>query len=445
VPIRDVVLFAVLLGALPVCLVRPYIGVLLWAWLGYMNPHRLTWGSAHDFPFALAVAIATLAGFAFTVVREQRFPKISWERETILLLLLWGMFILTTFFALRPDFAWPALFKISKILLMTFLTILLITDERKLRYLFLIIALSLGFYGLKGGIFSIARGGLSRVYGPEGSFIADNNAMGLALNMTLPFLFYLAKTERNWYLKRFLQVTFFSTIISVLFTYSRGALLGLVVVLGLLFLALKLRTKIAVAMITIPLILVVMSQIPDIWFDRMDTIATYQEDSSALGRIEAWKASWRLALDRPLVGGGFNALYDPQIYLHYNPDITLMREGHPDTQGAHSSYFEVLGENGFITFGIFVMLLASSIVSLRKVRRVSRENGQQRFCYYSNMLEVSLFGYAVSGAFLEFASFDLLYHVIACVILLKVLLHTEILRHAPMVPNSGRRIPQTRT
>ena len=86
---RDIAVFIVLLGVLPACFLRPWIGVLVFSWIGYMNPHRMAYGSAFDFPFAQVVALVTLAGFAVLVFR-QGMPKMHWRRETVLILLLWG-------------------------------------------------------------------------------------------------------------------------------------------------------------------------------------------------------------------------------------------------------------------------------------------------------------------------------------------------------------------
>ena len=160
--LRDLIIFLFIFSLLPFCIARPYIGLLTWSWVGYMNPHRLTWGAAYDFPFAQLIAIATVIGVILMILREKKLPKIPWERETILLVLLWGMFLITTFFALLPDEAWPEFIEISKILFATFLTLMLIDDEKKMKYLFIVIAFSLGFYGLKAGIFSILTGGQHR-------------------------------------------------------------------------------------------------------------------------------------------------------------------------------------------------------------------------------------------------------------------------------------------
>jgi len=43
---RDLFVTAVIFGLLPFIFKRPWVGILVWAWLSYMNPHRLAWGFA---------------------------------------------------------------------------------------------------------------------------------------------------------------------------------------------------------------------------------------------------------------------------------------------------------------------------------------------------------------------------------------------------------------
>lgn len=411
--IRDFFIFVIVMSMLPLCVWRPYIGVLAWSWLGYMNPHRLTWGSAHYFGFAQWVAAATLLGFVIHVV-TRGFPKVPRTRETVMLFLLWVMYTVTTIAALRPDLAWPEWHTINKILLMTVLTMLMVDSVPKLRILLLVIALSLGFYGFKGGLW-IAMGNTGRIWGPQGSFIADNNGLGLALNMTLPMLFFLARGEPNRKLRIFLQVTFFFSVLSVLFTYSRGAFLGLSVVTAYLFFSVTMRTKIVMICVMLVAIPVIFAMLPDTWFSRMGTLQTFEEDRSAMSRIEAWTTAYRLALDRPLIGGGFQIIDDRLTHARYNPSARDY------DSGVHSVYFELLAENGFVTFGLFLGLMISSIFSLRGMRRRLRGRDPQGLTNYSHALEISIAAYAISGAFLEKAGFDLLYHVLAMVIVLKVL------------------------
>src|SRR5439155_27339417 len=144
----------------------------------------------------------------------------------------------TSFFGLSTS-VWNEWNRTSKILLFTFLTVTLCIDKQKIKSLLLTIALSIGFYGVKGTVFSILTGGDNRVWGPEDSFIEDNNDLGLALLMVMPILLYISKMEENKKLQLFLLISFCGCAIAALFTYSRGTFLGLVV----LFIALLYKSK----------------------------------------------------------------------------------------------------------------------------------------------------------------------------------------------------------
>lgn len=418
-------------GLLPFCLVRPYVGVLVWSWISYMNPHRLTWGSTYNFPVAELVAIPTLIGSGFVLFKERRLLPLRLERETILLFLLWGMFTLSTLFARNPGLAWPEWQKISKILLMTFLTIRFATDRVKLKYLLLVIALSLGFYAFKGALFSLRTGGEWRVYGPEASFLADANSIGLALNMSLPIFLYLAKAETNRHLKSLLYLLVPACVVAILFTYSRGALVGLLVVVTAIVLKISLRYRILALGLAVAVLPLITVSIPEKWFERMDTILEYEDDPSALSRMQSWTLAWRVALDNPLTGIGLNGLNDPSLFDIYYPDAPHWRSG------VHSVYFEALGEGGFITLGLFAALLVSCLLSLRRSRRDVRSSPSFAWLTnYSHMVEVSLAAYMVSGAFLELMTFDLFYHLVAIVAILKGLARVSLTPKdpAPSVP-----------
>src|SRR4030095_7977002 len=192
---RDYVLTSFVFALLPVCLVRPWLGILAWYWLGLMNPHRLTWGFAYTMPFAMLVAIATLLG---AVIAKDRRP-IPWNREMLLMAILLAYFTVTSFFACAPEYAWPQWEKVAKIIFMTFVATMFIYGKARIRALLLVVVASIGFYGFKGGIWSILKGGSEKVLGPANSFLDGNTFLGLALNMVVPVLVALARDEpRRW-------------------------------------------------------------------------------------------------------------------------------------------------------------------------------------------------------------------------------------------------------
>lgn len=411
---RDAIFLAILFSCLPICFLRPYFGILFFSWISYFNPHMYTWSVARwIIPPAQLAAIATILGLPFA---REKSRLMDMQREGFLLALLWVLFTMTTFTAATPQYAWPQWMKVSKILFMTLLTIILICDRKKLRYLFLVIAFSFGMLGAKGAIFSLLSGGENRVYGPDHSFIADNNALALALNMALPFLFFMARDEENRRLKKYLLACFWLSIISIIFTYSRGGLLALLGVGFLMLIKSKRKGLAALAATAGALLLIVF--VPQQWFERMETIKEYETDGSVQGRFNAWRFAWNLALARPLTGGGFET-FQPELFAIYAPSPF-------DVHDVHSIYFEILGEHGFVAFALWAVLLLSCFASLRGLKRQARGNPSRFWLVnYCDMLEASLCAYLIGGAFLGQAYFDFFYHIVASIIILKKVARDE--------------------
>jgi probable O-glycosylation ligase (exosortase A-associated) len=406
---RDYLLVAVVVASLPVCVVRPFVGVLMWAWISFMNPHRLAWGFARDLPVAQLVALATLLGCVFS--REpKRIPR---NGGVYGLVALWICLTACTLVAERIDIGGPAWIERSKILLMLFVTIMLVTSRERLKQLLLVTALSVGFYGFKGGIFAFATGGTYRVWGPEDSFLADNNAVALALCMIIPILAYMPRQVEDRRLRIFLQASALLSVVAVISTYSRGGLLGLGVIA--LFFVLKSQHKLLGVVALGAACIVVLALVPQDWTERMSTIETYQADASAVSRIEAWRVAWRLALDRPLLGWGPKALDNSTLYDRYCPDCVART-------GVHSSYFQVLAEGGFLMFAVFIGLLGWCLLTLWQLTTQFRSSPNNRWVAdYADMLQLGLIGFAVSGTFLELAFFDLVYHFIGATVVLREL------------------------
>ena len=406
---RDLALTAVIFGLVPVCFARPWIGVLAWYWLGLMNPHMFAWGFARTMPFAMLIAVATLAG---ALVARDRKP-IPWNRELVLVAVLMGYFTLTSFLAWAPDDAWEYWKKFAKILLMTFVATMFIYGKTRIRSLMLVIGLSLGFYGIKGAIWVISTGGGNMVQGPEGVFIGGNTFLGLALNMVIPVLIALARDEQNKALKYFLNFAGACCAISSVFTYSRGAMLGLAVVLPLLFLRDPRKAWGGMMFLLLAGYLVV-SIAPEKLWQRAETIETYEKDLSAMARLRSWSVAWNIAKDRPVTGAGFQYEYsrDRERWFSYaDPELRRMGGG---TQSAHSAYFQVLGQHGFVAFGLYVLLLVSTLVTLTRLRRRAREMSNMGWiAIYSDGLRIGVIAFAISGAFLNVAYFDLYFIIVA--------------------------------
>jgi probable O-glycosylation ligase (exosortase A-associated) len=409
---RDIVLTVIFFGMLPYVFSRPYIGVYIWSWLGFMNPHRLCWGFAYNFPFAQIVAIVTL----IAVLKSKEPKQIPWTRETVLLLMfiLWMLF--TTFFAFNSVGAWDQWDKVWKIQLMLFVMLMLIDTKQKIDWLVWVIVLSLGLYGVKGGIFTISHGGVHRVQGPANSFIGGNNEIALALSMTIPLMRYLQLQAKNFWMHQSVTVAMLLTGIAAIGSQSRGALVGMTV-MGT-FLWLKSRNKFFIMLAILVVVGALAAIMPQAWYDRMATIETYEEDRSAAGRINAWWMAYNIASSR-ITGGGFET-FVPWVNEIYAPDPRLGAD-------AHSIYFEILAEHGFIGFAMFMLLAWFTWNTGNHIRRLARRRSETKWAAdLAGMVQVSMIGYAASGAFLGLAYFDLYYTLIAIMVLCKLICLKEL-------------------
>ncbi len=408
---RDIIVTMIVFASLPAILWRPWIGIIMWTWLGFMNPHRLAWGFSTTMPFAMIVALTTLVALLFS--REPK--RIPWTRETVVLALfiLWMTF--TTFFAMYPVLAWPQLEKVLKIQLMIFVAMILINTRERLHALVWTIALSLGFYGVKGGIFTIMTGGAYRVQGPPGTFIGANNELGLALGMTIPLIYYLYRQTDRSLVRLGLGGAMVLTAIAAIGTQSRGALLGMAAMGVMLWL--KSKQKFLIALAAGVSVYAIVQIMPEAWYTRMNTIQTYEQEGSAQGRLEAWRMALNLVRDRPL-GGGFEA-FQPASFVIYNPS-------YENAHDAHSIYFEVLGEHGYVGLALFLVLGLMTWLSASSVRREAEARPQTVWLADLNrMVQVALVAYATAGAFLGMAYFDLYYNLVLIVVSSRVILAKE--------------------
>jgi probable O-glycosylation ligase (exosortase A-associated) len=405
---RDIALALVIFGTIPFILMRPYVGLLVWSWLGYMNPHRLTYGFAFNFPWVMLIAVVTLVSLAIS--KESR--KIPVTTVTVLMLLFLAWTGVTTIFAFEQASAWHTFEQFAKTLVMVFVTLMLVRDRKRVDWLVWVIVGSLGFYGVKGGAFTLVTGGGYHIFGPAASFIADNNDLAMALCMSLPLMRYLQLQATKKFVKAALGASMALTGIAILGTYSRGGMIGLAIVIVALLVKGRRRLVLALALIVVGA--TAYNFMPTKWVARMDTLQHAREVGSAQTRIQSWEFAANVAFHRPLIGGGLNLYESAPLWATYAPEGAVQR-------AVHSIYFRVLGEQGFPGLILFVGLLVASWRNCSRVRKRLRHSPEQRWAYdLASMLQVSLVAFGVAGAFLTSTYFDLSYQLMALTTLLVV-------------------------
>ena len=401
---RDIVITLIVFASLPYTFKKPYIGALMWIWISVMNPHRLSWGFAYDFPFAAIIAGTTM--LALLAAPGPKRPPDSPAVPVLIMFTIW--MCISTVFAINPGESSVMLQRVFKIMLMNMVVMMLIRNKEQLHLMLWTLAGSLAYYGVKGGVFTIATGGSFRVWGPEGSFIYGNNEVALAFVVIIPILYYLHLISVRKWLKYGLLAAIGLCALASLGSYSRGALLALVGMCGFLWLKSPKKAALGIGMaLMLPLLILFM---PAQWTERMDTIDNYQEDGSAMGRINAWQMATNLALDRPLVGGGFE-IYDAHVFARYAPVPN-------DVHAAHSIYFQCLGEHGFVGLALYLALI---IICWRRAGWIIRQTAKRADLKWASqlaaMIQVSMIGFGVGGAFLSLLYFDVPYYLMGALLI----------------------------
>ena len=390
---RDLFLVGVVAISVGFTLRFPFIGVLIWEWFALMNPHQEAFGFARSLPLNLIVAGSAVLSW----VLSEEPKKIPRNAMTMLFLVFLVWMTFNSFFSFNTTWSWPYWDRTWRIFALGFLMAATATNRVRIDAIIWVAAISLMFYGVKGGIFTLTTGGTYKVYGPDSTIISDNNQLALAVLMSMPLIEYLRSTASSKLIKLILVACLVTSAVAVLGSYSRGAYIAMAAI-GIFYLKQARRPLLYIA-ISIAVIIPALHFMPQSFFDRIDTLNSISQDGSFQGRVMAWKVAFRYATEHFPFGAGF---YGPQlnaIFHQYFPG----EEAH----AAHSIYFQVLGEHGFIGLGIY---LAIVLVAFKYCWSIMHRTWRLKDLWQHRLtraIQTSLMAFFVGGAALSMAYYDL--------------------------------------
>jgi probable O-glycosylation ligase (exosortase A-associated) len=136
--------------------------------------------------------------------------------------------------------------------------------------------------------------------------------------------------------------------------------------------------------------------------------------------------AFNLAKDRPFVGGGFE-IAELGTFARYAPNkIDVPR-------AAHSIYFQALGEHGFVGLGLYLLFGFLTWRSGQWIIRNTRDlDGYQWASSLASMIQVSLVGFAIGGAFLSLLYFDVPYYLMAAMVATRILVEKELVEQTAL-------------
>lgn len=399
---RDMALLAMLVGLCALALSRPWFGVVGLALLGAMHPQAYGGEWMSRFPVYKVLFLVTCVAMVVDCWRTGQWPRLFWDWRLAVLGLLLADFVLTTYFALLPDTARGRLIAVSMLIPPLLLTLWLTDSREKLRYLIVVTAAGIALVALKGGYWAVMTGFTDRVYGPPNSQIGGNNEFSVALAMTIPLLvLWLRQTS-----DRPLRWTIIGAIalcyVAALTSWSRGGLVSLAAMSA--FLVWHSRHKYLAVLLVAAGVAVALVNLPEKWLARMETISSYQQDQSFLGRQEAWRQGLAYLQRDPWTGSGFEGWR--AITAEFGG------RGDPATMDWHSAYIEALVEHGIPGFLLWGALLAGTMIGLSQMIRRGRRVADRWLVDYGAMLRAALVAYAAGGLTLGITYWELMFQVL---------------------------------
>jgi probable O-glycosylation ligase (exosortase A-associated) len=397
-----------LCGTAGVFLWSPFYGVFIYYLFAVLRPHYIwEWSLPPGVNWSLYVALATIAGAILALLNVQnpdprpagapRFPpRLTATHGTVLLFAFW--IALTYATARSRTAAEPWFIEYIKIFLMYFVSAYLIRSIRQVWALMLMLALTLAYIAYEVNFLYFAYHYLGIWKNGYGGL--DNNGAGLMLAMGVPVCWFAFEGLRRWWRWAFLALI--PVIVhAVLMTYSRGAMLSLIVVCPFLVLRSRHKAQLGLALAAFVLLAIPMLAGPQIRA-RFFTIEQNEIDESANSRRAAWKAAWQMALENPVLGVGVR---NANLFSHkYGAD----REG----RTIHSQYLQVAADNGLVGLGLYLLMLVAAWLSLRRCRRAAagRDDPDARvLAACASGIECSLILYSFGSLFLSLEVFELPY------------------------------------
>ncbi len=417
---RDIVLVSLLPILVYYSFKRPFIGAGLWLWTSAFNINQLVYGFASAITYNRLFAIITILSYFF----NRNKPKFIVDKLSLLILFFFIWTTLSSIFGgANQEIIWERWGEFMRIILFYFFAIAILYRKRHLDFMIWLLVLSIGALAAGEGLKFIASGGGHRIGNLRG-ITGDNNFFAVMILVILPMVFYLITQTKDKLIKYGLIALSVLIVLGLISTYSRAGFVGL----GLLtlFVFKSSKRKILWFLVLSVIIITAMNILPEQWFDRMHSVENAGEDGSFMHRVMVWKMSTVIAINNPFFGEGFKAVENLLIWQEYFPDYYLLdfiptpeANFYERIRAAHSIYFQVLGDHGFVGLFLFILILFSAYVKIGFIQTRAKKKEMDNWIFtLLAMIKVSIIVYCVAAGTVSAAYFDFLYAIFVIIYVL---------------------------
>lgn len=384
-----------------------FAAALGFVWVDIVKPQQLAYSIINGQPLSMIAAAFTVGLFALTDKKSP--PKFGTILVLIAMFALW--ITLTTSMSAFPERAWQKWDWASKVMIFALIFPFIFRSRVQLEAFILIFIFSASTIFFSAGAKTMLGGGgygVLAIMGSSNTGLSESSTLALVCVMLIPLMVYVMRHTLIFPKNKYTYALFAGLIVMALATVvGTAARTGLITValLGGMFILRSRKKALWAACLAVAAIVVMnidLSNTP--WGARMSTIESFDEDSSALGRIAVWQWTVEFIGSHPM-GGGFDA------YMH-NRISTVLGDGtivyHPDWKlggkAFHSIYFEVLGEQGIPGFLMYFLAISISLLKLRALKKRWREHaGMGWLVALADALTMSIIVFLAGGAFVGIA------------------------------------------
>lgn len=457
---RDLVFVGYLLVLLFLAFRRPFIFTLIYAYIDIIAPQRLSYFLLNSIPLSLIVF--GMAFLGYMVGDDKKDSRFSVRQGLMVALLAYCGY--TTLQAAMPEAAVEKWDWVWKALIFAVFLPLTLKTKLRLEALALFMVLCAGTLIITGGIKTLGSGG---GYGVLVLLVDDNQGLyeGSIISMVsiaiIPLMLWLSRYGTifppDWRVKTFTIALVFAALLIPVGTQARTGLVCIAVLAVLLVRFSKHRFLYAGAAITLGLMSIPF--LPQSFTQRMETIQNYEADESASTRIAVWKWTWEYAKVNPF-GGGFNAYLLNKVKYDLAEDKNQPEEEELDYEiedegpieivdegrAYHSSYFEMLGEQGYPGLFIWLFIHVGGVWRMEVLRRryqKTEKQGEQWVAPLALALQNAHIIYLTGALFVGVAYQPFVYMLVALQIGLDTYL-TRRAEEAKWSPIIDRIIPEKR-
>jgi len=423
--LRTLFVIAILVPGLVAAVASRFAALLLYLWYSLFRPQDWLWIDITPLRVSLLLSLLVviprgwlLSDSMQSMTLKQRLAREAWPNLshplTLAMVLFFGTSLLAQVHAVdqRTGLLW--IDYLWRVFLVAMVAVSLINTRERFTAVLAVMTASLGFHATKAGLSSLVGGGVRFDQGLGGAFI-DNNGYAMAVVMILPFLVASGQNAQSRWLRWVFWASVLPCFYTVVSTFSRAGFLAAVTVV-LAFAALQRQRLAALSgLAVVGLVGVLLVPVPQGYLDRLETIQTYEEvgEESALSRLHFWRVAIEMVRNRPFGVGVRN--YD-SAYDSYDFSGGHFGSG----RSVHSSHFQVLAENGYAGFALWVLSFAYAFIVCLQIRTRVRRVGmpEEHVSFYMTMangLMVSMVGFLVGGAFIALALNDLTWMTFALV------------------------------